>query len=593
MVKALKYNFPLLVTLFLLLVFYVHNIFPAFNNDDSPETITAAVTMGIQHAPGYPLFTMAGKAFASVFRLPPAFCQNLFSCVIALAVLFAFYFVLAEFLGGGNLSVIPALAGVAVLGLSGPFFSQAICAKGGIYMLNLLLMALSIGACFRISNGAKEKERNLLFFLCGLGMANHWQSAVIYSVVFIIYASRNVSGRKLTGHFLFFILGLTPYIYLLIRSNGGAVMDQGHPSGIFSLTAHILRADYSGEFVPPDLKILRFQAAEFYRAVFASLFMLWPMAIAGFFVLIFEAGSGKKARLPVPAIFVFSSLAVLLLFRRFQDSQCYYLPSLLTAVFMSASAFGAALKLKRRLISYALPVFVAISAAGQVYYSSIQYSGRDNYLSYDYGMNIIKTIPYGGVYFAASGFDTMPLYYFRYVSVFKPDIRVVNSTFLAFPWGIGEFERTFGQVAMEKGRTESNTVNAVKYLALSSQCFCGYGHSTADKTGLAHCQAGITLMAAVSDMKHPFYDVFKVYSYRGIYSTKFLSDGDDFRLISNYAGAMSNYGNDLLRAGMTGSAIGAYTRAIELPYNGSRTGMMKNLFRAYEKSGMRKGRGSF
>lgn len=572
--------------LFFLLFFYLHNIFPAFNNDDSPETITAAVTLGIQHAPGYPLFAMAGKAFGSILRLPRAFCQNLFSCVLAIAVLFGFYFVLTAFPEENSFKVIiPALAGVAVLGLSEPFFGQAICAKGGIYMLNLLFMVLSLGVCFRISNGAKEKERNLLFFLCGLGMSNHWQSAVIYSVIFIIYAAKKARPRKLIVPFLFFFLGLTPYIYLLIRSNGGAVMDQGHPSGILSLMAHILRADYSGEFAPFGIKILLFQAGEFYRAVFASLFTLWPMAIAGFFVLIFEALSGKKARLPVPAIFVCSSLAVMFLFRRFQDSQCYYLPSLLTSVFMMSAAFGAALKLKKRIISFSLPVFVALSAAGQGYYASSQYSGGDNYLSYDYAMNILKTVPPGGVYFAASGFDTMPLYYFRYVSLFKPYIRVVNSTFLAFPWGIAEFERTFGSVAMEKGGTESNTVNAVKALVMSRQCFCGYGHSTAEKTGLAYYQAGITLMAAVSAAKHPFYDVFKVYSYRGIYDPKLLSDRDDFRLISNYAGALSNYGNDLFRADKFREAAAAYEKAIKLPYNGPRNGMEMNLAGAIRKAG--------
>jgi hypothetical protein len=355
-----------------------------------------------------------------------------------------------------------------------------------------------------------------------------------------------------------------------------------------SLTAHVLRADYAGEFEPFGVKILLFQAEEFYRAVFASLFMLWPMAIAGFFVLAFGVSTGKKARLLIPAIFVCSSITVMLLFRRFQDSQCYYLPSLLAAVLMLSAAFGAAIKLKKRIISYALSVFVVLSAAGQGHYASRQYSGRYNYLSYDYGMNILKTLPVGGIYFAASGFDTMPMYYFRYVSGLKPDIKVVNSTFLDFSWGIAEFERTFGSVAMETGRTESNTINAVKILAMSHQCFCGYGHSTADKTGLAHYQAGITLMAAASDVKHPFYDVFKLYSFRGIYDTMFLSDRDDFRLISNYAGSLSNYGNDLLRAGMTGSATGAYKRATEFPYNGSRTGMLENLFRAYKKSGINK-----
>src|SRR2546423_15343833 len=33
---------------------------------DSPELITAAVTLGVAHAPGYPLFTMLGHLFSLV-----------------------------------------------------------------------------------------------------------------------------------------------------------------------------------------------------------------------------------------------------------------------------------------------------------------------------------------------------------------------------------------------------------------------------------------------------------------------------------------------------------------------------------------------
>src|SRR5205085_7121388 len=33
---------------------------------DSPELITAAVTLGVAHAPGYPLFTMLGHLFSLI-----------------------------------------------------------------------------------------------------------------------------------------------------------------------------------------------------------------------------------------------------------------------------------------------------------------------------------------------------------------------------------------------------------------------------------------------------------------------------------------------------------------------------------------------
>src|SRR6266478_9356922 len=46
---------------------------------DSPELITAAVTLGVAHAPGYPLFTMLGHLFSLVPFGSIPFRVNLFS----------------------------------------------------------------------------------------------------------------------------------------------------------------------------------------------------------------------------------------------------------------------------------------------------------------------------------------------------------------------------------------------------------------------------------------------------------------------------------------------------------------------------------
>src|ERR1700691_3272304 len=64
---------------------------PTFYADDSPVTITACVTLGIAHPPGYPLFTLIGYLFS---RLPLAyypFRVNLFSAFLAALVCLSLY----------------------------------------------------------------------------------------------------------------------------------------------------------------------------------------------------------------------------------------------------------------------------------------------------------------------------------------------------------------------------------------------------------------------------------------------------------------------------------------------------------------------
>src|SRR5438132_9571901 len=48
---------------------------------DCPELITAAVTLGVAHAPGYPLFTMLGHFFSQLPLGPIPFRVNLLSAV--------------------------------------------------------------------------------------------------------------------------------------------------------------------------------------------------------------------------------------------------------------------------------------------------------------------------------------------------------------------------------------------------------------------------------------------------------------------------------------------------------------------------------
>src|SRR5947208_16597030 len=46
---------------------------------DTPELITAAVTLGVPHPPGYPLFTMLGHLFSLMPLGPIPFRLNLFA----------------------------------------------------------------------------------------------------------------------------------------------------------------------------------------------------------------------------------------------------------------------------------------------------------------------------------------------------------------------------------------------------------------------------------------------------------------------------------------------------------------------------------
>src|SRR5260221_13193554 len=62
---------------------YLKTLSPAFPANDSPETISAAHELGIQHPPGYPLHTLLGRA--ALMGIPlgsPAWRMNLLSAAL-------------------------------------------------------------------------------------------------------------------------------------------------------------------------------------------------------------------------------------------------------------------------------------------------------------------------------------------------------------------------------------------------------------------------------------------------------------------------------------------------------------------------------
>src|SRR5204863_9768589 len=59
---------------------------------DSPELIMAAVTLGVAHAPGYPLFTMLGHLFSLIPFGSVPFRVNLLSCTCEACTFVDVYF---------------------------------------------------------------------------------------------------------------------------------------------------------------------------------------------------------------------------------------------------------------------------------------------------------------------------------------------------------------------------------------------------------------------------------------------------------------------------------------------------------------------
>src|SRR5437763_8371863 len=135
---------------------------------DSPELITAAVTVGVAHAPGYPLFTMLGHLFSLVPFGPIPFRVNLLSAIcnaLTIGVVYLSAFRLTR-------SQLAAAVAALLLAVNPTFWEWSLAAE--VFPLNNLLAAVLI---LLLITWREQPERGVLliaaFFVAGLALTNH------------------------------------------------------------------------------------------------------------------------------------------------------------------------------------------------------------------------------------------------------------------------------------------------------------------------------------------------------------------------------------------------------------------------------------
>lgn len=183
---------------------------------DGAELITASVTLGIPHPPGYPTYVLLGKLFSLLPVGTVAFRYNLFSAVgtagaVGLVVLAA---------GSLHPRVRPAAAMSAALlfGFAPLVWSQAVVAE--VYSLNLLLIAAFLLVWSR--RGASVSSGLLL----GLAITTHLTS-ILWLPAFIIAAHRQ--WRRAGAGLAF---GLSPLLLLPLLALGDSPIVWGRPGDL-------------------------------------------------------------------------------------------------------------------------------------------------------------------------------------------------------------------------------------------------------------------------------------------------------------------------------------------------------------------------
>jgi len=421
--------------LFLLaLAFFLAGLNPTFYVDDSPETITACVVLGIPHPPGYPLHTLLGHFFSWLPLAQYPFRINLFSAVLTAAVcVFLYGFLKNQMKLSSRLAAPFALLWM----VGGTTYPAALSAKTGIYQLTALFLLAILWTLF-------EKRLGLVAFLLGLSLANHWMSMLTFLPGFGILAYSQWKGQEVEKPrvyqaLCFLLLGLSVYLFLPLRALQNPWLNWGNPSTLHNFISDFLRNQYSNTGGGAGLVGRLQQGWVFLKSSFLEFGGLWVIAFWGW-PKVYQRN--RLWALGLGALWL--GLAAIVVFvlgmpeDQFYLIQNYVIPIQLFTILFSAWGLQTLLtereeqsRGKTEKILVGAVVLLLVGLGGWRFSQDRQ---TDYTYDYDYVLNGFKSLPKGTLYFCKGDSVVFPCWYFQWVEQKRPDLNIFGLDGLPMEW---------------------------------------------------------------------------------------------------------------------------------------------------------------
>jgi hypothetical protein len=462
------------------LIIYTLTMAPTVAFWDVGEFITTAYTLGIPHPPGAPTFVLLGRLFTMV---PSPFGVaaevNFISVLSSALTTLLLYGIILEVLhlwnddekhwAGQNriLQVVAAATGAFAYAFSHSAWFNAVEAE--VYGLSICVTALALWLALRhLRDVEKKRGASLLLlvaYILGIGAGNHLLALLtIPSIVVLLwYFDRQVLKRAdlWLGALVLFAAGYSLYTLLLIRSGLDPVIDMNNPETWDAFMQFLKRRQYGTESMLAAMFTRKadfwsYQVDYHFLRYFRSQFWI-PFYILALFGAMVNLWRDKRTFFANSALWVIMGFG-LVIYLNMPDPQprnrdyiyvgCYFA----TAIWIGTGMFGLA-NFMRELLpgdeesASAFPerlTVITICLLGlflvgtQTVRNYHSHDRTDDYISWDYGYNILQSCEEDAILMTNGDNDTYPLWYLQIVEGIRPDIRVVNLSLLNTAWYIKE-----------------------------------------------------------------------------------------------------------------------------------------------------------
>lgn len=463
--KAYGKIIPVALFLFLLII-NIHMLCPNVPAGDGGELIAAATTGGIAHPPGYPLYTMIGKLFSFIPMSNIAWRLNLLSAVLNSASAVFVYLILYSI----TMMLLPSLIGALFLSFSAVFWKYSHVAE--VFPLNNLFVAVLIYVLIlwskntSVSSKKGKEETNesssswILYswaFLFGLSLTNHLTIIFVFPafIYFIFSQQRSVFRPSvLFRGFVFFLLGLLPYVYLPVAASFKPYLNWDNCETFSGFIRIITRGDY-GTFILSPTGIN--QSSPVFQMPIYLKSLLNEFSVAGFVLGLLGMWRlyRKNAMLFIffASGFILSGIIFLMVGNMDINKPSFYavnsrfhmMPGIFFALFIGfgVEMLFAALDifLKNNALSMRMAGFFVLLLPFVL--AVLNYNKADqrwNTLPYEYGKNALLGLPQNAVLIATGDTYLGVIDYLHLTLGMRPDIKIVEEK-VKYSWYVKQVRK--------------------------------------------------------------------------------------------------------------------------------------------------------
>ena len=401
---------------------------------DSGDMVTAAVTFGVPHPPGYPLYSFIGWLASQLPFLTPAWRVGLLSSLPHAIVIALVYLLVSRLTKKRLIGVFSAL-----LLLSNYIFFLYSVTPEVFGLFDLFF----IGIIYLL---IRRHSLSLVTFVFGLSLTHH--HVILFLVPACVYWLWGVRFR--VRYVVWFLVGLVPYVYVLIAARGHSIINWDRAVDVTSFIRLITRSDY-GTFVSGGVfgsqLIDRFLQIQAY-ARFIVLDFTWVGVVL--ILLGFLALWKNNRKLCVffflalvcigPGFFFYASFP---LANRFTlgTYERFLLPSYVLFVIIAGvglSEFAVIVQsiLKQRKLSRLAPLVLGIGFMVLLIYPLSQlgvtvwrfYGMPADRTADNLGRDVLAPLPEHSILLLGRDSTLFSTQYVRYALLFRPDVVVVHTS---------------------------------------------------------------------------------------------------------------------------------------------------------------------